>query len=339
MVMLRSPIDSRAGWEGGRNVLIGGDFSTNPWQRGFEFNEQGYGNDDGSYTADRWMLLSEGDRIVDVVRGADGEFTAVTRTPNRRFGVAQIIEAGNARALIGHRCSLSARVMGPRRAQFALALLGWAAAADHLSPPLVEAWPPRRGEPIWGQGWRRLSDIAVIELGPAYGDALIADIAIEAAPITDMAVALWLARPTSTAGDTIHITDVQLEPGGRASPFERQTAGLVRLLCDRYYQRYAFHGLQRCVTTVIGTADTDSAIGPFRYRNAMRSPPRFVTSGTSWSAFDGQVDLTGCDLRARAPGPDGCEFHVVRPSAFASGRAYNLMAAGGDAWFEFDAEL
>ena len=132
MVMLRSPIDSRAGWEGGRNVLIGGDFSTNPWQRGFEFNEQGYGNDDGSYTADRWMLLSEGDRIVDVVRGADGEFTAVTRTPNRRFGVAQIIEAGNARALIGHRCSLSARVMGPHRAQFALALLGWAAAADHL---------------------------------------------------------------------------------------------------------------------------------------------------------------------------------------------------------------
>ena len=142
----------------------------------------------------------------------------------------------------------------------------------------------------------------MIELGPAYGDALIADIAIEEAPITDMAVALWLARPTSTAGDTIHITDVQLEPGGRASPFERQTAGLVRLLCDRYYQRYAFHGLQRCVTTVIGTADTDSAIGPFRYRNAMRSPPRFVTSGTSWSAFDGQVDLTGCDLRARAPG-------------------------------------
>lgn len=49
------------------NLLIGGDFTTNPWQRGTTFT----GAADGSYTADRWRIVSVTSGVVDVLKTAD----------------------------------------------------------------------------------------------------------------------------------------------------------------------------------------------------------------------------------------------------------------------------
>jgi len=49
-----------------KNVIIGGDFDTNPWQRGLNF--VGAGN---IYTADRWLGQKGGTFVVDVTRTLD----------------------------------------------------------------------------------------------------------------------------------------------------------------------------------------------------------------------------------------------------------------------------
>ena len=51
----------------GKNKIIGGDFSTNPWQRGTSFTAPA----SGSYTADRFKVVHSSDAIVDILKTAD----------------------------------------------------------------------------------------------------------------------------------------------------------------------------------------------------------------------------------------------------------------------------
>lgn len=48
------------------NIIIGGDFTTNPWQRGVTFTSAG-----GIYTADRFLHSFSSDAVVDILKTAD----------------------------------------------------------------------------------------------------------------------------------------------------------------------------------------------------------------------------------------------------------------------------
>lgn len=55
-------------WPGGfKNKIIGGDFTTNPWQRGTSFTNPA----DGAYIADRYFVSYACDAVVNVLRTAD----------------------------------------------------------------------------------------------------------------------------------------------------------------------------------------------------------------------------------------------------------------------------
>jgi hypothetical protein len=55
------------------NLIIGGDFSLNPWQRGTSFVPVA----DGEYTADRWLVLKNTTAVCDVVQSADAPSPAL----------------------------------------------------------------------------------------------------------------------------------------------------------------------------------------------------------------------------------------------------------------------
>ena len=44
--------------------------------------------------------------------------------------------------------------------------------------------------------------------------------------------------PTASAAPTVELTDIQLEPGPVATPFERRSAGVELALCQRFFQRF-----------------------------------------------------------------------------------------------------
>lgn len=97
------------------NLLFNGNYSVA--QRGTSFTATtSPANNDDTYLLDRWLLLSDGDDIVDVSQDVStipsGGFASAKLevvTANRKFGLLQIVEARNAVAVIGQRASLSFR--------------------------------------------------------------------------------------------------------------------------------------------------------------------------------------------------------------------------------------
>lgn len=60
-------VESNIQQSGFKNKIIGGDFSTNPWQRGTTFAAVV----SGAYTADRWVYNAIGTGLVTILKGAD----------------------------------------------------------------------------------------------------------------------------------------------------------------------------------------------------------------------------------------------------------------------------
>ena len=131
------------------NAIINGDFVV--WQRGTSFTATGSANNDDSYTADRWIVLSDGNDIVDVTRAAGLLGSGVTggapvyslamdvETADKKFGIVQIVEYKNISSLGGvgtATVSLSfvAKVSNASKLDnVKAAVIGWAGTGDSVT--------------------------------------------------------------------------------------------------------------------------------------------------------------------------------------------------------------
>jgi hypothetical protein len=60
---------------------------------------------------------------------------------------------------------------------------------------------------------------------------------VDTASTTNIIVFIWSDVTDTTAGDFLYVTDVQLEPGPVATPFEQRPIGTELSLCQRYFQK------------------------------------------------------------------------------------------------------
>jgi hypothetical protein len=98
------------------------------------------------------------------------------------------------------------------------------------------------------------------------------------ASATQVGVQVGLTYATATTGsanDYLDITDVQLEVGPVATPFEQIPYGMELALCQRYYLTTKSDSSQP--PSYSGTAiTTNNIIGSFRYVQSMRTAPTVV---------------------------------------------------------------
>ena len=78
-------------------------------------------NTDDNYLLDRWILLSDGDNIVDVsqvaaggVSGKDMYMRLDVETAEKKFGIFQVIENKNCKSILGDVCSSQSGPHGDR---------------------------------------------------------------------------------------------------------------------------------------------------------------------------------------------------------------------------------
>jgi hypothetical protein len=221
----------------GRNRLINGDFRVA--QRGTSFVSGA--NNDNTYNLDRWVVLSDGNDIVDITQANTAPTAGLfsigldVETANKKFGILQVIETRNIVGMFNQPVTLSftAKTTGTSIGNMKAVILSWTGTSDTVTRDVVSAWGADGVTPTFAASWT--AENTPQNLAPSNDWTRYAiTTTLDTASTNNVAVFIWCDDMTTTLGDFLYITDVQLEVGVLATPFERKLFSTVLQECQRY---------------------------------------------------------------------------------------------------------
>jgi len=226
-----------------KNRLINGDYSVA--QRGTSFTSTSSANNDDTYTLDRWYILSDGNDVVDVTQETstvptNQKFALAldVETVNKKFGIAQIIENVNCIGLIGGNVTLSfkAKVSSTTKLDnVKAAIVAWSGTSDTVTSDIISAWNVEGTNPTLIANATFENSPTNLNVTTSYATYTVTG-NVDTASTKNIIVFIWSDVTDTTLGDFLFITDVQLEFGNTATPFERRSFGQELSLCQRYFQ-------------------------------------------------------------------------------------------------------
>jgi hypothetical protein len=291
---------------GASNALINGDMVI--WQRGTDITAAStpVTNNDDTYVMDRWILLSDGNDIVDVKRdptgvegGSEWDCQLEVETVDKKFGIVQIIESNNCHELIGGKASLSfyAKVAGSGKLDnVKAAIVSWAGTVDSPTSDIVSAWGAEDTNPTLATSWTYENTPANLNVTTSMAEYKIENIDIDTSNTKNVAVFIWSDVTDTDADDSLHITDVQLTPTESAVAFDRKPISQTASDCERYYETSMSWGTvgqyagQQVVMGVGSATDgaATGAAGGNRFNTRKRATPTvtlYHQDGTSGAVY------------------------------------------------------
>jgi len=231
-----------AGGITGANALINGQFAVA--QRATSFVAGA--NNDTDYTLDRWKLFSDGNDIVDVTQ----ETTTVptnrqyaialdVETANKKFGIAQIVEQKDCVNLIGGTVTLSfqAKVSATTNLDnVKAAIISWSGTADDPTDDMISAWGAEGTDPTLASSFTYENTPANLNLTTSYATYSVTA-TVDTASAKNIIVFIWSDVTATSAGEFLYLSDVKLEAGQTATPFEQRSFGDELRACMRFFQR------------------------------------------------------------------------------------------------------
>lgn len=338
------------------NLLINGCFRVS--QRGATFTAAtAYLNSDDKYTLDRWNLLSDGNDILDVSQESTtipaGAYAAIkldVETANKRAGIAQFVEARNARPAIGSTVSLSfkARKGASNSTVDALRVIiaAWSSTADAVTSDIISAWSTEGNNPTLATNWT-IEGSDTFTLTDSYQTFTLEGVDIDTSSTTNIAVFLMIENGDGTVGDLVYIADVDLVVGETANPiFAPRHITTEISLCERYFyvlssasEANQLFAIGQASTTTTGHCTIRFPVDMFRVPTASLSDVShwaWVNAAFSlfeqWTAF-GTNYIGTRGARISASGSSG---------SLVAGNATMLLSSGAgtsNARMYFDAEM
>lgn len=346
-----------------RNVIINGDFRiAQAMQSG---TAEGYGvvnnplhpdlnshrgfNNDDAYGIDRWLLLSDGNNIVDV-HHTTGQTTNSkcigldVETTNKKFGIVQIMENQNCDHLIGNEVTLSfyAKVSATTNLDnVKCAIMSWQGTVDTVTSDFVNAWSVEGTDPTLISNWAYENTPANLNVTTSW-----VRYSITCTPDTsntkNLAVFIWSDVTTTSAGEFLYISDVQLELGGTATPFERRSTSQQLADCMRYMQFPVYpncNGLSAPPGTIV-SHNGSSCFGIYIFPVPMRVIPSVgINQTTNWWHLTGDSQgLVASSMVMQAQTKYMAKVQVTC-SGSDQGFGYITTANHASAMIEFMAEM
>lgn len=227
------------------NLLINGDFAVA--QRGTSFDATTTPkNDDDTYLLDRWVLLSDGNDVVDVDQietavdlpaGARAAMKYTWETANKQAGLLQIVEGLNSRPAIGGTASLSFQAKASGLANLRAVVLSWDSTEDTVTSDVVTTWNGAGTNPTFATNWTAENTPGNLALSTSWETYTIDNISVDTASTTNIAVFIWLDDTDAAVNDTLFVTGVKLEVSEVATAFVARPYGQEYNQCLRYYWR------------------------------------------------------------------------------------------------------
>ena len=241
-----------------RNALINGDFQVSQRTPPLNFssgiaNEYSgtgdYATFSGAYTHDRWAILHQSpSALFSVSRRSDVPGTQMsscairpTSTSAGKFGLLQIVDTNNTAPLRGNPATLSFwakrdNTAGTRVTMVKAVILQWTGTADQFPrTSLISSsnWGTSNNPPTFS-GATQAATPTDIPVNDAWNKFSVTVPAI-ASNATNVAVFIWNDRTDNLTTDTLFLTDVQLERGLVATPFETLPLSTCLARCYPYF--------------------------------------------------------------------------------------------------------
>jgi hypothetical protein len=326
-----------------RNHLINGDFQVA--QRGTSFTSTDGGNNYDKYTLDRWYISSQGNDIIDVTQSSTAPTNQLysialdIETANKNFGIYQIIENKNCVGLIGNTVTLSfkAKVSNTRIDSVKAGIIAWSGSADVVTSDIINAWNGDGVTPTLITNATFENTPTNLNVTTSWASYSVTA-TIDTSSTTNVIVGIFSDDLDTTVGDILYITDVQLEQGSTATPFERRSYGDELRRCQRYFHQQGRQGSSGYENLGVMTAHstTDGRL-VYYLPTSMRTFPELESNG-DWQT------ITGVDITVISLGDSGGNSAVGLNFAVASGltasSSYLIRSDNDvDAYVQFDAEL
>jgi hypothetical protein len=324
-----------------KNRLINGDFDIS--QRATSFTSTSSANNDDTYTLDRWYILSDGNDVVDVTQtttvptGAQNSIGLDVETINKKFGIAQIIEASNCYDVIGGNVTLSfqAKVSSVTKLDnIKCAVVAWSGTADTVTSDIISAWGAEGTNPTLIANATYENTPANLNVTTSFASYSVTA-NVDTASTKNIIVFIWSDVTDTTLGDFLHITNVQLESGSTATSFDYRPYGTELALCQRYFETNFPSGvavgsisLPGFVSTNSSTNSSNEASG-IQFSVKKRAIPTIViyhiTSGTAGSVYR-VSDAASVVVTPTHIGQSGIGFLALASSS-ANGYYWNYSAS------------
>jgi len=281
---------------GFRNHLHNGDFRVAGRGAGPFTSATAFINNDAVTLLDRWRILSDGNNVVDVSQGtanppADGQFfhRFNVKTANLKFGMCQVLERRNINGLIGQTLTVSfkAKATGSSLNDLRAAIVAWSSTADATQTDPISTWNAAGTNPTLKSNYTY--ENTPVNLNPTTAWATYSVSALmDTASTTNMMVLIWSDKTATTVADLMDITDIQLEVGSVATPFERRPMSTEQIICQRYLPSWPAGQLSGWFG--LGQISGNNSGG---WTLAYYCPPRVVPTGFAISAASDFAGLDG----------------------------------------------
>lgn len=279
-----------------KNLLINGEF--NIAQRGTSFDSTTTPlNNDNTYLLDRWILLSDGNDVVDVSqvtdapKGSVNAQKAVVQTANKKFGFVQVIENANCQQIVADIASLSLQAQTGAGAirNIRAAVVSWNGTTDTVTSDVVSTWNAEGTDPTLAANWTYQNTPRNLSLSTSYQKYQIENIAINSGA-KNVAVFIWVDDTDAAASDELYLGQIQLEKGSVVSDYEYRMQGFELSLALRYYERLngELTGAQPVAQGGVANSTTIAIFNP-RYSVEKRTTPAISVSSQS----DFEVETSG----------------------------------------------
>lgn len=255
------------------NALINGNMDI--WQRlnaDASLTATGGKNNDDTYIMDRWILLSDGNDIVDISNSGDkpagsaGSAKFVVQTANKQFGILQIIEGKNAKILAGKSVSLSfqAKTASGKEIENLRALvLAWNSTEDSLTSDVISSWPAEGADPTLVANWTKENSGSNLALTNSWQKFEIENIPLNTSGLTNLAVLIYVDDKDCAVNDELYITQVLLNEGTTSLEWQPTDWQTEYEKCLRYYEQSWGHGIAQRNSQGFHVSNTNGYIQVF----------------------------------------------------------------------------
>jgi len=229
-----------------KNHLINGDFqiSARHGTNKVISTSVPINSDDTYCLPDRWLLLSDGNdivdpQLVDVTSPDNAKYSLAleVETVDKKFGVVQIITNQNSVPIIGNTVTLSfqAKVSNTTRLDdVRAAIVTWSGTADAPTSDLVNAWNGADANFSVVTNWTLENTPANLSVTTSWAKYSVTG-ALDASSGKNVAVMIWSNSVDNDADDILYIGQCQLELGNVATDFEFVNRDNEGQLCLAHY--------------------------------------------------------------------------------------------------------